>query len=207
MRTEDDIAGFLRSLGLSDERYDSEGVFIETLKYADRYRLVEYGLLAGYGDAFAYRGRGIVVVGHSSVGKSTLARMFSKEHGSPILSGNDLLLFDAGSGQLDTYREPALDADTWDEAVRAYAAYLASTNGYPLGVVLYLNSDTRHQEGLKKPNTRKMLEYLTTPRRLADCPRVRDVPFLEYAKPHGYRDDVHVWNVFSGIRSEFDRVL
>ncbi len=175
MRTKDEILNFLISLGISSRDFEEYRTYAPWVSFsimltgrADHKRITDYGLFVGYGDAFDYRGDGVVAIGDPEVGKSSLAKKFHAETGAGILSEDDLLLLDPdGKGAFRIYKDPFAEQISlayqlpWEKILDRYAQSLAGGQGVPLRTILHLKYSPR--EGFVEPDTNEVLSvYLAS---------------------------------------------
>jgi hypothetical protein len=141
MRTKKEIKEFIDSLGLTEEQFESEGYFHDTILFnADWSRLINAGWFIGYGDSFAYKGNGVVVSGMSGAGKSYLVDLFVKREGAIKLANDEILIMDNGEGVkiYPTMPFKEYGTETLEQAKDSFAEHLASSQGYPIAALLYL---------------------------------------------------------------------
>jgi hypothetical protein len=216
MRSKREIFDFLMSLGIGDGTFKRDGYLTTTLRYADRERLTRFGLVTGFGDAFEYRGKGVIVVGHSGVGKTALVRQFATREGCRVLARDELLLYDRdSSGPFQVLRYPYLEANSWSETAARYADFLNSSQGPTLGAVVHLNGeDVFESEAFVEADLYRSLSFFhTLPFQSHTAAwsllreKLEDVAFLEYAKTYGSLDGEDLTSTFERVSSRLSELL
>lgn len=204
------------SLGINDGTFRRDGYFTTSLRYADREKLIRFGLVAGFGDAFEYEGRGVVVVGHSGLGKTALVRQFAENRGCHVLAEDELLLYDRrNTGELRVVPYPYLEAKSWSETVARYAEFLSENDEPPLWVIVHLNGeDVFERDGFVQEDMYRALGFFYTLPRI-NHPDIKGflqrelahVTCLEYAKNHGFSDDEHLRDTFGRVNATLLNLL
>ncbi len=150
MRTEEDIRAFLnRAKG--SEHWPPHGHFTDIVRdFIDPTEAVEFGLVTGYGAAFAYRGKGVIVLGaEEDIDMvSPFAERFIRDAGATSVANGELLLYDPnGCDNLRVYRYPHLEytvhcnAQWGDNVVDKYIRHLQNLSsqqrsGHPLRAIV-----------------------------------------------------------------------
>jgi len=222
-RTSQDISQFIQSLKIPSKTFDTYLDFDITLQQGDKKGITDFRLFTGYGDAFSYKGKAIVVLGETMVGKTTIVEKFHEE-GSQILADDALLWFDPdGESGFEVYRSPFLDKlspydVSWDEIIETYAHHLANSPSVPLRLILHLTESPK--QGFAQPNMDKILGYLTRNGTLyvgkfhkdVWAPTIlQGVEFLQYSRGYNASSpdakNKNINRTFEDIRCKLDRLL
>lgn len=209
MRTEDDLVKLLNSLGMTEANFQRRLFFSTSLwRYGNHRRMLNQGLITGYGDSFAYKGQGVIVVGESGMGKSSLTGRFAEQKNATKLSEDEFLIF--GDGQLRVYAYPDLEmgVTTWKETLRTYAAYLTEGESYPLRAILHLRCFEGFTGEGVEPDMENMLEFISIPDvKSLSHPSLEGVTFLEYMKCPKGQHNYNQLEVFREIRSKLNEII
>lgn len=224
MRTKQEIADFIRSLGIDAKHYIRLESFHSPLTlYGNHREITDFGLIVGYGDAFSYKSSGIVVVGESDVGKSQLVKKFNEEELSDILANNELLIFRPDNkGQSEVYRDLFIEPEylidlAGVEIVGRYVNHLANNRGVPLRAILHLTNS--YPRGFAEPDFSAILSYLSGDKGTLFIPEDNSIPlllqgvtFLKYAKgvgirPAGFPSEESLEHAYNDVRVKLDDVL
>jgi hypothetical protein len=225
MKTAKEVAQFITSFGRSRENLfvncDNIGLMNSLKSHPDKSN--EFGLIYGYGDAFEYKGNGIVVFGSPDSGKTSLVEKFKMEDGCETLADDEIFLFDKDDGNgLRVYKDIGMDRAMMKvsapEYFDAFVANLIENDGYPMRIMLHFNIEKDDTEGFIE-TCYKFVEWKfslrQTYQQLIENPRFHGVEFLEYAKKTGYdnnpqqayANDEHLHKVYMDIKQKLDEVL
>ena len=205
MRSSVEIDLFIESLklpwhlNLHGMRFDNEyriaDLFMEFFVSSDPSRITmerfaRFGLIYGYGDSFAYNGKGIVVIGSTGYGKTTLVDGLAKVLPEKVkVLGNDssLLYQKPDDPQLKVFAYPYdLEGSSWPDVVRRCIDYVETDPGFPVETMIYIDQ-TKGKPGFieRATNWRPPLlarQYLYGVN--VNYSMLNGVRFLHYNNPH-----------------------
>lgn len=204
MRTKKEITKFLNSLkpDLKDY-YEREGDhdFIWALwESAHSLKLMNFGLLGGYGSSISYKEHRITIVGCSESNREFFVNKFLKNIFKTPLSElyinmllNQSLLFDSeNNNQLHIYNPILPKANSWKEAINnlSYHLMIEENKGSELELILNLRYKYNKESGfIDTPDINNAVSYLCAGKKdetkmyrqkILKNPRLKKIKFLEY---------------------------
>lgn len=230
-RTKKEISDFLHSLDLKRNYTEQEKDYdlsFALWEHPDSLKLLNFGLLGGYGYAISYKERGVVFVGCSGTEVDAYIRKFRDAEGAEIFGYLKLLLFDSKNhNKLWIYKHPIFNSEKiheggtvedfagWDVLIKAHTFRLAKTKyrGPVLEVIFHMNEDFPLDEdgGFVEADKKDAISYLLNERKdeakglrkkIIEHPRLKDIIFLEYRK-----DEAFKLEIFKEIKTKLDEVL
>ncbi len=157
---------------LMDNRYPSsqlgENPFLESILDAVPWgtipfqsELNKFGLANGYGDAFGYKNKSVVVIGEPMSGKTVLTRKFCEELPETEVALDHLLFrVDNETEELRVGANPPLLGETPEEIIESFISYLRQAEGFPLHAIVHLEAKEQGREGLIPPVRGALREFI-----------------------------------------------